>query len=114
MHQELFIKRGDFGTCRTIHKNRIENIHADNLVMQHSGRRRDSFFFHLFPIRSKVNARTCEECTVPVGNAHHLQLQAAFLHQLLLLATDLFYQAAAHRTGTTDKQVQYLILRQEE
>ena len=49
-----------------------------------------------------------------VGNAHHIQLQATFLHQLFLLTCELLNQAIAHRTCTTDKEIEHLIFRQEE
>ena len=43
-----------------------------------------------------------------------MEFQSIFHHQLLLLATNLFYQAAPYRTDTTDKEVQYLIFGEEE
>ena len=48
------------------------------------------------------------------GNAHHIDLQIALLHQLLTLTGNLFQQASAHRAYTTEEDVQHLIFRQEE
>ena len=49
-----------------------------------------------------------------IGNTHHMQFQPAFLLQFFLLAMNLFNQAGTHCSRTTDKQIQYLIFRQEE
>jgi hypothetical protein len=43
-----------------------------------------------------------------------MEFQSVFHHQLLLLATNLFYQTTPYRTDTTDKEVQYLIFGEEE
>ena len=48
------------------------------------------------------------------GDAHHIDLQIALLHQLLTLTGNLFQQTATHRAYTTQEHVQHLILRQEE
>ena len=49
-----------------------------------------------------------------IGNAHYIQLQATFLHQLFLLTSQLLQEAIAHRTRATNKEIEHLVFGQEE
>ena len=67
-----------------------------------------------FLVVVEVDAVAVQYEVVNIGNAHHVQLQALRLHQVLLLCTDLFEQHAANGADAADKEVQHLVFRQEE
>ena len=122
--QECLIQPCHIGTCRAIHKHAVENIHADDFLLQTfqiaclgslqtSTQLCDGKLAVLFPLR-EVNAVSVEHRIVSTGNAHHIDLQVALLHQFLTLTGYLLQQAATHCANTAEEYVQHLILRQEE
>ena len=114
VHQEVFIQGSHSCACRTVHEYGVKDIHADNLVTKRIQRAFLTFLRQFFAKASQVKSLAAEDCFGSIGNTYHIQLQAVLLHQFLTLAVNLFYQTAAYRTNSADKEVQYLILRQEE
>ena len=109
MSQEVFIQGSDFFTCGTIHEDRVEDVHPDNLVVQHLRGRRHAFLFQFLTIIRQVDSRTGEHCFVSVGDSHHFQVQPPLLFQAFLLAMYLVYQAMSYRTDAANEKVQHLV-----
>ena len=114
VQQQVLVKGSHACTCRTVHKDRVKDVHTDNLITQRFQRAVLSLLLQFFTETSQIETFAAEHGFVCIGNAHYIQLQAVLLHQLLALAVDLLYQATAYGSYATDKEIQYLIFRQEE
>ena len=57
----------------------------------------------------EVDAVAVEHEVINIRDAHHIQLQAARLHEELLLGADLFEQHATHGADATDENVEHLV-----
>ena len=113
MIQEITVKSGHIGTGGTIHKYGIEYVHPDDLIMQYLNVAGWGIL-QLLAVCIQVNALTAEHSLAAACNTHHIQLEPALLHQFFALSAYLLQQTAAHGTHTTDKEVEHLILGQEE
>ena len=114
VQQQVLVKGSHACTCRTVHKDRVKDVHTDNLITQRFQRAVLSLLLQFFTETSQIETFAAEHGFVCIGNTHYIQLQAVLLHQLLALAVDLLYQATAYGSYATDKEIQYLIFRQEE
>src|SRR5699024_10473893 len=114
VQQQVLVKGSHACTCRTVHKDRVKDVHTDNLITQRFQRAVLSLLLQFFTKTSQIETFAAEHGFVCIGNAHYIKLQAVLLHQLLALAVDLLYQAAAYGSYAADKKIQYLIFRQEE
>ena len=110
VQQQVLVKGSHACTCRTVHKDRVKDVHTDNLITQRFQRAVLSLLLQFFTETSQIETFAAEHGFVCIG----IQLQAVLLHQLLALAVDLLYQAAAYGSYAADKKIQYLIFRQEE
>ena len=84
MLQERAVERGYVFRGCAIHKHGIENVHANDVVAQLLGRARLRRFQQLAVI-GKVDAVAREDGVLAAGYAHHVELQAVVLLQLLIL-----------------------------
>ena len=112
--QEIFVKRCDIGAGRTVYKDGIKDVHSDNLVADGLQTTVFTLFQQFLTEIRKVETFTAEHCFGSINDTYHMEFQSVFHHEFLLLATNLFYEAAAYRTDTADKEVQYLIFGEEE
>ena len=112
--QKVFVKWCNVGACRTIHEYGVEDIHSDYFVTDRLQVTILAFLLQLFTEISKIEAFATEHGFRSIDDTYDVQLQSVLHHQLLLLATNLFYQTTANRTDTADKEIQYLIFGQEE
>ena len=65
-----------------------------------------AFLLQLLAEIGKVKSLTTEHGFRSIDDTYDVQLQSVLHHQLLLLATNLFYQTTANRTDTADKEIE--------
>ena len=70
MVEQSLIKRGYIGTCRTVDKHRIEDIHFDNFVLDFFGRSNHFGTIEQLLTMLDVNTFPIEKTLTRVGNAH--------------------------------------------
>ena len=109
VQQQVLVKGSHACTCRTVHKDRVKDVHTDNLIAQRFQGTVLSFLPQLLTETSQIETFAAEHGLVCISDTHYIQLQAVLLHQLLALAVNLLYQAAAYGSYTADKEIQYLI-----
>ena len=101
-------------TGRTIHENRIKDVHLQDLVAEMLRIAVLTMQPKLFSVIIQVNALAQETCLLGIGDAHHIQLQAILLHQFRTLNANLIQEVATHRTDTSNEKIQHLVFGQEE
>ena len=113
MLQEVLIQGSDLGTCRAVHKYRIEDIHIDDFItqiLQGAGSRSAQTLL----VIGKRKSLAVEQRITTAGNTYYIQLESLFLHQFFALSGNLFNQATAHSAYPTQEEVQHTVFRQEE
>ena len=98
---------------RAVYEDGVEDVHLHNLVAHLLGVGRVASAQRLLVV-VEVDAVAVEHEVLDVGDAHHVQLQSARLHEELLLGAYLFEQHASHCADAADEDVQYLVFGEEE
>ena len=111
--EEVLVQGGDLGARGAIDKDRVEDVHPDDLVAQAGRRDRYAAGQSLLP-GAQVDAAAVEHGLGAAGDAHHIDFQVPAPLELVLLQGDLLDQLPADRAHAADEQVQLLVLRQEE
>ncbi|CDB12074.1 unknown [Bacteroides sp. CAG:633] len=112
--QQVFVERSYFGTRRTVDEDGVEDIHSDNLVAQNAYSAFLTLCGEFFTEVGQVEPLAGKHRSAGIGDTYNIELQTVLLHQLLPLAVNLLYQAAAHGANAANEEVEYLIFREEE
>ena len=112
VREEVLVESCHIGRGGTIHKDAIEDVHADDLVaktLEIALGGLLQLLAHVLQVQSLAG----EHGIVTRGYANDIELEAEFAHEFLALLAYLLYKAAAHGAHTTDEEVEHLVFAQE-
>ena len=111
VREEVLVERSHIGRGGAIHEDTVEDVHADDLVAKTLevalGR-----LLQLLAEVLQIQSLAGKHGIVARGNAHDIELEAEFAHELLALLMYLLYKAAAHGAHTADEEVEHLVFAQ--
>ena len=110
MVEQRPVERGDVGTGGAVDKDRVEDVHADNLVFEPLGRSGRTKAVEQLDTMLDVDTLAIEEAFARIGNTHQAQLQRLGLEQPLLLFANLPQQVAPHGSHPGHKEIEHLRL----
>ena len=113
MLQQTLIEGSYILARRTVYEYAVEDVHRENRIAEQLRTAR-SRLLQLFLINLQIESLAVEDGILGRSNTHHVQFQLAALHEVGILILDLFDELAAHCTHTADKEVEHLVLREEE